>query len=282
MWLFSTTVHQVWQQTASPPISAVIVKQLSCWMWPAVQDWWPNRWTIWGGQTPVLMRFQPKETWIKRSSCILRSWRYNDKSSDKTKNIFYKIWLLCWCLVCFTSEDKVFPVDSLEISYNSLLAYLTLDQNLYFRHFLSWCYDVEQHRPDHHQLLVSTFNWFDQYDGLTTKCVSVVQMKRHGFGHFVGIDGSETMLELARQSGLYQDLKQSMLGEEPLPVQWGNFMVHYFTWVIDHCDSVGDPQVEWFIRYFCCDWLPSFVVIMIIICLLCHCLLVPIYYMFML
>ncbi|XP_029304024.1 methyltransferase-like protein 27 [Cottoperca gobio] len=51
------------------------------------------------------------------------------------------------------------------------------------------------------------------------------QMKRHGFGHFVGIDGSEAMLELARESGLYQDLKQSMLGEGPLPVQWGLFDV---------------------------------------------------------
>lgn len=46
------------------------------------------------------------------------------------------------------------------------------------------------------------------------------QMRRHGFGHFVGIDGSEAMLELAKETGLYQNLKQSMLGEEPLPVQW--------------------------------------------------------------
>ncbi|XP_070838708.1 methyltransferase-like protein 27 [Chaetodon trifascialis] len=51
------------------------------------------------------------------------------------------------------------------------------------------------------------------------------QMKRHGFGRFVGIDGSEVMLELARKSGLYQDLKLSMLGEKPLPVQWGLFDV---------------------------------------------------------
>ncbi|KAA8586822.1 methyltransferase-like protein 27 isoform X2 [Etheostoma spectabile] len=51
------------------------------------------------------------------------------------------------------------------------------------------------------------------------------QMKRHGFGHFMGIDGSEAMLKLARESGLYQDLKQSLLGEGPLPVQWGLFDV---------------------------------------------------------
>ncbi|XP_034406697.1 methyltransferase-like protein 27 [Cyclopterus lumpus] len=51
------------------------------------------------------------------------------------------------------------------------------------------------------------------------------QMKRHGFGHFVGIDGSEAMLTLARESELYQDLNQSMLGEGPLPVQKGLFDV---------------------------------------------------------
>ncbi|XP_069002294.1 methyltransferase-like protein 27 isoform X3 [Embiotoca jacksoni] len=45
-------------------------------------------------------------------------------------------------------------------------------------------------------------------------------MKKHGFGHFVGIDGSEAMLEMARESGLYQDMKHSLLGEEPLPVHW--------------------------------------------------------------
>ncbi|KAK2828237.1 hypothetical protein Q5P01_019271 [Channa striata] len=51
------------------------------------------------------------------------------------------------------------------------------------------------------------------------------QMKRHGFRHFVGIDGSEAMLRLARESGLYQDLKQAMLGEEQLPVQCDSFDV---------------------------------------------------------
>ncbi|XP_008297617.1 methyltransferase-like protein 27 isoform X2 [Stegastes partitus] len=48
------------------------------------------------------------------------------------------------------------------------------------------------------------------------------QMKNHGFRHFVGIDGSEVMLEMARESSLYQDLKQALLGEEPLPAQWEN------------------------------------------------------------
>ncbi|XP_040005977.1 methyltransferase-like protein 27 isoform X2 [Xiphias gladius] len=51
------------------------------------------------------------------------------------------------------------------------------------------------------------------------------QMKRHGFGQFVGIDGSKAMLELARESGLYLDLKHSMLGEEPIPFQWDSFDV---------------------------------------------------------
>ncbi|XP_029375997.1 methyltransferase-like protein 27 isoform X2 [Echeneis naucrates] len=51
------------------------------------------------------------------------------------------------------------------------------------------------------------------------------QLKQFGFGHFVGIDGSEAMLKLARDSRLYQDLKQSLLGEGTLPVQCDSFDV---------------------------------------------------------
>lgn len=53
----------------------------------------------------------------------------------------------------------------------------------------------------------------------------MVQLKALGFGTFVGIDGSERMLELARRTGLYQDLQLCMLGDKPLPVQWGTFDV---------------------------------------------------------
>lgn len=66
------------------------------------------------------------------------------------------------------------------------------------------------------------------------------QMKKHGFGHFVGLDGSKAMLELARETGLYRDLKQSMLGEEPLPVQWGLFDVV----VIVGALSIGQVPVD--------------------------------------
>ncbi|XP_060941465.1 methyltransferase-like protein 27 isoform X1 [Limanda limanda] len=48
------------------------------------------------------------------------------------------------------------------------------------------------------------------------------QLKKHGFGRFVGVDGNEAMLELARGIGLYQELKQSLLGDEPLPVHWAD------------------------------------------------------------
>ncbi|KAM4620197.1 methyltransferase-like protein 27 [Polymixia lowei] len=51
------------------------------------------------------------------------------------------------------------------------------------------------------------------------------QLKKRGFGHFVGIDGSKGMLELAKKTGLYQDLRLCMLGEQELPVQWGSFDV---------------------------------------------------------
>lgn len=74
-------------------------------------------------------------------------------------------------------------------------------------------------------------------------------MKTFGFGHFVGIDGSEAMLKLAQDSGLYQDLRQSMLGVEPVPFPSGNVRVHCSTWVIDEYDPAGDPRLEWFIPY---------------------------------
>nr|XP_057943817.1 methyltransferase-like protein 27 [Doryrhamphus excisus]XP_057943818.1 methyltransferase-like protein 27 [Doryrhamphus excisus]XP_057943819.1 methyltransferase-like protein 27 [Doryrhamphus excisus] len=48
-------------------------------------------------------------------------------------------------------------------------------------------------------------------------------MTKDGFQHFVGVDASEAMLQQASESGLYQDLKLALLGEEPLPVQLGHF-----------------------------------------------------------
>uniref|UniRef100_A0A8C6U605 Methyltransferase type 11 domain-containing protein n=1 Tax=Neogobius melanostomus TaxID=47308 RepID=A0A8C6U605_9GOBI len=46
-----------------------------------------------------------------------------------------------------------------------------------------------------------------------------------GFRHFVGVDASQSMLEKARLTGLYQDLHQVLLGTEPLPVNSGEFDV---------------------------------------------------------
>ena len=47
-------------------------------------------------------------------------------------------------------------------------------------------------------------------------------MKKHGFGRLVGLDGSKGMLQLATNTGLYEDVRQCMLGEDQLPVTWGN------------------------------------------------------------
>ncbi|KAI4878777.1 hypothetical protein NFI96_028784 [Prochilodus magdalenae] len=44
-------------------------------------------------------------------------------------------------------------------------------------------------------------------------------LRRNGFCQFVGVDGSEGMLDQARKTGLYQELKQCMLGQDALPVQ---------------------------------------------------------------
>ncbi|XP_056252921.1 methyltransferase-like protein 27 [Seriola aureovittata] len=49
------------------------------------------------------------------------------------------------------------------------------------------------------------------------------QMKLDGFGHFVGIDGSKAMLDVAQEKELYQDLKQCILGEQLLPAKTGSF-----------------------------------------------------------
>lgn len=49
-----------------------------------------------------------------------------------------------------------------------------------------------------------------------------IKLWKMGFRKFVGVDGSEGMLKLARKTELYQELKQCMLGEDRLPVQDGN------------------------------------------------------------
>ncbi|KAM3600942.1 uncharacterized protein V6R79_005009 [Siganus canaliculatus] len=66
------------------------------------------------------------------------------------------------------------------------------------------------------------------------------QMRRQGFEHFVGIDGSEPMMALARNSGLYEELKQCLLGDEPMPVQSG----FYDVVVIVGALSVGQVPVH--------------------------------------
>ncbi|XP_068187582.1 methyltransferase-like protein 27 [Antennarius striatus] len=51
------------------------------------------------------------------------------------------------------------------------------------------------------------------------------QMVTQGFKQIVGVDGSNAMLDMSRKTGLYKDLKQCLLGEEPLSVHWGLFDV---------------------------------------------------------
>ncbi|XP_068586088.1 methyltransferase-like protein 27 [Cebidichthys violaceus] len=46
-----------------------------------------------------------------------------------------------------------------------------------------------------------------------------------GFKHFVGVDGSQGMLDLAAKTGLYKELKLALLGTEPLPAETGTFDV---------------------------------------------------------
>lgn len=57
---------------------------------------------------------------------------------------------------------------------------------------------------------------------LVFSCVKLFDL---GFRRFVGVDGSKGMLEQAAETGLYQELKQAMLGAEPLPAQTGIIVI---------------------------------------------------------
>uniref|UniRef100_A0A8C6WSN9 Methyltransferase domain-containing protein n=1 Tax=Neogobius melanostomus TaxID=47308 RepID=A0A8C6WSN9_9GOBI len=56
--------------------------------------------------------------------------------------------------------------------------------------------------------------------GLVAKLLS-----SQGFRLFVGVDGSAAMLEEARRTALYQDVRLALLGTEPLPVDLDQFDV---------------------------------------------------------
>ncbi|XP_056295807.1 methyltransferase-like protein 27 [Pseudoliparis swirei] len=44
-----------------------------------------------------------------------------------------------------------------------------------------------------------------------------------GFKHFVGVDGSQGMLDQAAKTGFYKELRLALLGTDPLPAQTGVF-----------------------------------------------------------
>ncbi|KAM9309927.1 methyltransferase-like protein 27 [Pholidichthys leucotaenia] len=46
-----------------------------------------------------------------------------------------------------------------------------------------------------------------------------------GFRHFVGVDGSQCMLDLAAKTGFYQDLRLALLGPQPLPAKTDEYDV---------------------------------------------------------
>ncbi|KAJ6655814.1 hypothetical protein lerEdw1_004867 [Lerista edwardsae] len=50
------------------------------------------------------------------------------------------------------------------------------------------------------------------------------ELQTRGFRHFHGLDGSQGMLEHARHKGLYQDLKQCVLGQGVLPAPTGGYL----------------------------------------------------------
>ncbi|XP_076593929.1 methyltransferase-like protein 27 [Chaetodon auriga] len=59
------------------------------------------------------------------------------------------------------------------------------------------------------------------------------KMVELGFRRFVGVDGSRGMLDLAAQTGLYQDLRLALLGTQPLPAQTDGFDVVIIVGALD-------------------------------------------------
>lgn len=141
--------------------------------------------------------------------------------SSSVNNSHFAWWFI---LVCFSLEGNIANVNGL-FWWTSLFEYYLFGFKLVFQTF-SW----------------TLSNLISRSDWLTTKRISVLQMRKHGFGHFMGVDGSEAMLELAKETGLYKELKQLMLGHLPLPVQWGNLMFDHFILVIYHWACVHGLQ----------------------------------------
>ncbi|XP_022076062.2 methyltransferase-like protein 27 [Acanthochromis polyacanthus] len=59
-------------------------------------------------------------------------------------------------------------------------------------------------------------------------------MHEKGFRCFVGVDGSTGMLEQARKTKLYKDLRPAILGPEPLPAEPGEFDVVIIVGALRH------------------------------------------------
>uniref|UniRef100_A0A8C2YZ55 Methyltransferase domain-containing protein n=1 Tax=Cyclopterus lumpus TaxID=8103 RepID=A0A8C2YZ55_CYCLU len=62
---------------------------------------------------------------------------------------------------------------------------------------------------------------------------NMFMMVELGFKHFVGVDGSQGMLDQAAKTGLYKELKLALLGTEPLPAQTGAFDVVIIVGALD-------------------------------------------------
>ncbi|XP_042346311.1 methyltransferase-like protein 27 [Plectropomus leopardus] len=56
-----------------------------------------------------------------------------------------------------------------------------------------------------------------------------------GFRHFVGVDSSKRMLEQAAKTGLYEELKEALLGTEALPAETGAFDVVIIVGALREC-----------------------------------------------
>lgn len=77
-----------------------------------------------------------------------------------------------------------------------------------------------------------------------------------GFRHFVGVDGSKGMLECAAKTGLYQELRLALLGQQPLPAQAGKPALSCVAHWTHYCSRVI-KQKNWLFCFYVvsrCVW----------------------------
>ncbi|KAK9522330.1 hypothetical protein VZT92_018803 [Zoarces viviparus] len=131
-------------------------------------------------------------------------------------------------------SDSSRSLDDLRTFVNSS-AGVDLQQKMKFYNSWAETYEQDSNTMSYrapHQTVEFLFDNFsgrpEQVQVLDVACGSgwvAKLMVELGFKHFVGVDGSQGMLDQAAKTGLYKELKLAFLGTDPLPAPTGMFDV---------------------------------------------------------